>query len=260
MPDDSYRIIRSLLASTRLEDLRRGLALAELEIAKVGSKEGRPIFDMISPLFYIDPLDHPELVSVLDEAVNLAARLGPPIIPVLIESLNAGDFKAQWAVAHVLGRIGPDAIHPMIKTYASATDPTLRAFILYALGKIKSPRISQAAKLALEAAESSNLELRDTATRALGKLAESIPHEQLPEDVKKEFLERLYKNLSDGNTGVRAKAMRSMGKLAKHKHLTVAERTHLKSVCQNILGTDDSREWDRAYRIRREATEVLEYL
>ncbi len=260
MPDNSYRTIRTLLASTRFEELRRGLELAELEIVKVGSSEAKPIFAMVSPLFYIDALDHPELVPILDEAVNLAARLGPPIIPILIESLNAGDLKAQWAIAHVLGRIGADAINPMMMAYASATDPTMRAFILYALGKIKSPKIVQAAALALEAAESLNLELRDTATRALGKLAESIPPDVLPEDTRKLFLERLFKNLSDQNTGVRAKAMRSLGKLARYKHLTVPDRAQLKAICQNILGTDDSGEWDRAFRVRKEAAEALQYL
>ena len=260
MSDDSYRTIRTLLASTRFEELRKGLELAELEIVKVGSSEAKPIFEMVSPLFYIDALDHPELVPVLDAAVSLASRLGPPIIPILIENLNAGDLKAQWAIAHVLGRIGADAINPMVMAYASATDPTLRAFILYALGKIKSPKIVQAVAPALEAAESPNLELRDTATRALGKLAESIPQGLLPEDLKKLFLERLFKNLSDQNTGVRAKAMRSLGKLAMYKHLTVPERAQVKAICQNILGTDSSGEWDRAYRIRREAQEALQYL
>ncbi|HTY63651.1 MAG TPA: HEAT repeat domain-containing protein [Acidobacteriota bacterium] len=260
MPDDSYRTIRTLLASTQYADLRKGLELAELEIVKVGSSEAKPLFEMVSPLFYIDALDHPELVPILDEAVNLAARLGPPIIPILIENLNAGDLKAQWAIAHVLGRIGADAIKPMVKAYVSATDPTMRAFILYALGKIKSPKIVQAAALALEAADSSNLELRDTATRALGKLLESIPPESLPEETRKLFLERLYMNLSDQNQGVRAKAMRGLGKMAKYKHLTVSERAHLKAVCQNILGTDDSGEWDRAFRIRKEAGEALQAL
>lgn len=260
MPDNSYRTIRALLASTRFEDLRRGLSLAELDIVKVGSSEAKPIFEMISPLFYIDALDHPELVPILDEAVKLAARLGPPIIPILIESLNAGDFKAQWAIAHVLGRIGADAIDPMMMAYASAADPALRSFVLYALGKIKSPKIVRAAAIVLEAAQSPNLELRDTATRALGKLAEAISPELLPVDIKMLFLERLNKNLSDQNTGIRANAMRSLGKLARYNHLTVAERAQLKAICQNILGTDDSGEWDRAYRVRKEAGEAMQYL
>jgi hypothetical protein len=54
--------------------------------------------------------------------------------------------------------------------------------------------------------------------------------------------------------------MRGLGKMAKYKHLTVPERAHLKAVCQNILGTDASGEWDRAFRIRKEAGEALQNL
>ncbi len=259
MSDDSYRTIRTLLARTSYEDLRKGLELAELEIVKVGSSEAKPIFEMVQSLFYIDTLDHPELVPILDEAVNLAARLGPSIIPILIDHLNAGDLKAQWAIAHVLGRIGADAINPMMMAYASSADSTLRAFILYALGKIKSPKVVQAAALPLEAAESSNLELRDTATRTLGKLVESIPPEQMSADLKRLFIERLQCNLSDANVTVRAKAIRSLGKLARYKYLNAAEREHLKAACRHILGTDDDGEWDRAYVVRKEAEEALRY-
>ncbi len=260
MPDDSYRTIRTLLASTRFEDLRKGLELAELEIVKVGSSEAKPIFEMISPLFYIDALDHPELVPILDDAVNLAARLGPSSIPILMEGLNAGDLKAQWAIANVLGRIGADAIQPMMMAYSSATDSTFRAFVLYALSKIKSPKVAQAAAIALEAAESPNLELRDTATRTLGKLAESIPPGQLSDELKRLFMERLQANLSDPNVTVRAKAIRSFGKLAKCKHLTEQESEQLKAACQHILGLDADGEWDRAFIVRKEAEEALKYV
>jgi len=260
MPDDSYRTIRTLLASTRFEDLRKGLELAELEIVKIGSSEAKPIFEMVSPLFYIDALDHPELVPILDDAVNLAARLGSSIIPILMEGLNAGDLKAQWAIANVLGRIGADAIQPMMMAYSSATDPTFRAFVLYALSKIKSPKVSQAAAMALEAAESPNLELRDTATRTLGKLAESIPPGQLSDELKRLFMERLQTNLSDPNVTVRAKAIRSFGKLAKCKHLTGEEARQLKAACQHILGLDADGEWDRAFIVRKEAEEALKYV
>jgi HEAT repeat protein len=247
------------LARTSFEDLRRGLELAELEIVKVGSSEAKPIFEMVQTLFYIDTLDHPELVPILDEALNLAARLGPSIIPILIDHLNAGDLKAQWAIAHVLGRIGADAINPMMMGYASSTNPTLRAFILYALGKIKSPKVVQAVALPLEAAQSPDLELRDTATRTLGKVVESIPPELLSPDLKKLFLDRLRRNMSDPVVSVRAKAVRSLGKMAKYKHLNDLERKQLKEACRNILGTDENGEWDRAYIVRKEAEEALRY-
>jgi len=260
MADDSYRKIRMLLASPDPVKLRAGLQLAAIEIVKLGSREARPLFEMISALFYIDSLDRPELVPVLDEAVNLAAGLGRSwIIPVLLEDLNAGDIKAQWAIAHVLGRIGADAVAPMMGKYVSTRDQMLRIFILYALGKIKSAEVVKAAPMVLEAAGSPDLEERDTATRTLGKLMESIQPGRFSEELNRQFVERLRANLADANAGVRAKAIRSLGKMARYGHLAASDCGQLKVVCRHILGTDDENDWDRAYIVRKEAEEALTY-
>jgi hypothetical protein len=69
----------------------------------------------------------------------------------------------------------------------------------------------------------------------------------------------LRKNLSDPSASVRAKAIRSLGKLAKYDHLTDSERDQLKAVCRHIMGTDEAGEWDRAYVVRKEAKEALGY-
>ncbi len=259
MPDSSYQNIRTLLASTSPEELREGLKLVEIEIAKVGSREAKPLFEMVTPLFYIDALDHPEMLPILDEAISLTVGFGEWIIPILVEKLDAGDIKAQWVVAHVLGRIGADAIDPLMTEYASTTDPTLRAFILYALGKVKSPKIVKAVALAIEAAQSSSLELRDTATRALGKFVESIPLGCLSRELKRKFIECMHRNLSDPSASVRAKAIRSLGKLAKYGHLAEEERSELQGVCRHLMGTDEAGDWDRAYVVRKEAREALGY-
>jgi HEAT repeat protein len=239
--------------------LREGLKLIEKEIAKAGSGESKPLFEILSTLFYIDPLDHPEFVPILDQAVSLAVGFGPWVIPVLVDNLNAGDLKAQWAIAQVLGRIGADSIDPVMAKYASTPDPTLRAFLLYALGKIKSPKIVRAAGIALEAARSPDLELRDTATRTLGKLVESIPPADLQGALKARFLDCLHRNLSDTNASVRAKAIRSLGKMARFNHLSDPEREQLKTACRSILGADEAHEWDRAFIVRKEAEEALAY-
>ncbi len=259
MMDSTYTKIRALLANTNPADMLEGLRLVEEEIARVGSNEAKPLFEIVSTVFYIDTLDRSDLVPVLDKAMSLVVGFGTWIIPTLVDHLDAGDIKAQWAVAHVLGRIGADAINPLMTEYASTTNPTLRAFILYALGKVKSPRIIQAAALVLDAAQSANLELRDTATRALGKFVESIPPAQLSKELKGQFIECLRNNLSDPNASIRAKAIRSLGKLAKYNHLEVSEREQLKAVCHRIMGTDNDGDWDRAYVVRKEATEALEY-
>lgn len=260
MPDRNYSNIRKLLSSTHPEDIKRGLELAGTEIRRLGSDEAKPLFEMVSALFYIDALDHPELVPLMDEAVSLSASFGSWVIPILIENLDAGDIKAEWAVAHVLGRIGADAIDPMLRHYAETSDPSLRAFILYALGKIRSPEISKAAAVTLAAAQSPELEVRDTATRALGKFIESIPPESLTPKMKGEFLECLLRNLSDGHAAVRAKAARSLGKMAKFGHLDAIEKDRLRKTFSQILGTDEKGEWDRAFIVRKEAEEAVRYL
>ena len=252
--------IRTLLASDDPEKLRQGLALVREEIARVGSHEARPLFELVSTLFYIDPLDRPDLVPILDEAVDLVVGFGEWVIPVLVERLDAGDVKAQIAAGHALGRIGADAIRPLIEEYAVATDDSHRAFILYALGKIRSPKVVAAAKLAVEGAASPDLELRDTATRVLGRLASAIPPSEMPEGLRQEILARLEANLSDRNTGVRAKAIRSLGKMARQGHLRPAEREVFRKACHLIVGDDEAFDWDRAFVIRREAEEALRQL
>jgi HEAT repeat protein len=259
MQEDSYRTIATLLASTKPEDLRQGLELVREEIARVGCDEAKPLFELVASTFYIDPLDYPELVPLLDEALSLAVGFGECVIPSLIEKLDAGDVKAQMAAAHALGRIGADAIEPLMEEYQTKTDPGQRVFILYALSKIKSPKIIRVLPLTLESAGSSNLELRDTATRALGKFVESISPSELSEELGQNIMKKLRENLADPNPGIRAKAVRSLGKLAKFGHLSPEEREKLKTTFDLILGKENF-EWDRAYIVRKQAEEALNYV
>ena len=257
--EDAYATIRTLLTSSDAGDLRKGLALAEREIARVGSREARPLFEIVSTVFYLDPLDRPDLVPVLDEAVSLVVGFGDWVIPILVDHLEAGDVKAQLAVGHALGRIGADAIAPLMAKYDAVADPSVRPFVLYALGKIGSPRIAEAAPMMLEAARSADVEIRDTATRAFGRMAESIPPGGIPDELRAAVVERLHEILADANVGVRAKAVRSLGKLAKAGHMTPTEQETLAAACRRLLGQDESFEWDRAYVVRREAEEALLY-
>ena len=260
MSKNSYDTIRTLLASTKLDELQQGLKLVRSEISRIGSDESKPLFEIVSTIFYIDPWDHPELMPILDEAISLVVGFGEWVIPVLVKNLDTTDIKAQFAVAQALGRIGSDAIKPLMAEYESSVDPAFRSFILYTLGKIKSPKIIQAAYIAIESVQSDDFELRDTATRAIGKFAESIPPSHLSEELHREFIEKLHTNLADTNPGIRAKAIRSLGKLAKYGHLNNPEREKLKGLCNLIMGPDDNYERDRAYVVRKEAAEALKYV
>jgi hypothetical protein len=260
MDENLHRTIETLLTSQRPDELHQGLELVKREIARVGSDEARPLFEMVSTIFYIDPLDRPDLAPLVNEAVALVVGFGSWVIPILLQQLDASDLKAQIAIASALGHLGADAIAPLLAAYQSSPNPDRRQFVLYALGKIKSPKVVQAAPFALEAAQSDDRELRDTATRAIGKFAESIPPSQLPEDTRCGWVHALHKNLADGHPSIRAKAVRSLGKLAKYGHLAAEEREKLRGVLSLLLGKDERFEWDRAYLVRKEAAEALNYL
>jgi hypothetical protein len=260
MADDRYGEINSLLCSTEPDEVRRGLQLVKDEIARVGTRDARPLFEMISALFYYDPLDHPELMGVLDDAITLVVGFGDWIIPVLLERIDAGDIKAQLAIGQTLGRIGADAIDPLLAEYVKSGDPVRRTFVLYALGKVQSPKVVAAVPVGLAAAESKELELRDTAVRALGRFAESVPPDQLPSEWRSQMVERLHRALADPSPGIRSKAIRSLGKMAKAGHMTAAEMQTLRAVCQRLLGTDENYDWDRAYIVRKQAEEAIQYV
>lgn len=261
MEEERQRTISGLLDSHEPEDLLRGLALIKADTPQAGPADVAQLCELMLPLFYIDPLDYPEHVPVIEEAIAVTAALGEQAIPILIQNLEAGDVKAQMALAQALGRMGAKAVDPLITEYGSTCpDPACRAFLLYAIGKVKAPEVVRAVPLALEAAGSPDQELRDTATRAIGKFAESIPAGGLKVGLRNDLVARLRKNLADTSPGIRAKAVRSLGKLAKHGHLTQTQRGQLKRTLLHLTGDDGRFDWDRAYVVRKEAKEALGYV
>ncbi len=260
MEEHLRHTIERLLASHHPDDLHQGLELIKREISRVGSDEASTLFELVSTIFYIDPLDRPDLAPLLSEAIALVVGFGKWVIPPLLQQLDASDLKAQIAIANALGRLGADAVSPLLHEFQTAADSPRRQFVLYALGKIKSPRVAQAFAHAVDAAAAQDRELRDTATRTLGKFAEALPPGSLGDEMRQRVVQALQKNLGDRSPAIRAKAVRSLGKFAKCGHLTAAERATLKRTFALILGKDERFEWDRAYLVRKEAAEALVYL
>ncbi len=260
MQEEPYRTIQNLLAGSNSADIQRGLALVRAAVVQP-APDGARLCELLLPLFYIDTLDHPEYAGVVQEAISLVSHLGESVIPVLIQNMEAGDVKAQMALAQALGGMGAAAIEPlMAENQSGCPDPSCRAFLLYALGKVKAPEIVKAGPLAAEAAASPDLELRDTATRAIGKFAESIPAGSLPPNLRLAFLAQLERNLADASASVNAKAVRSLGKLAKYGHLAPDERVELRARLVRLLGEDAALSWHPAYVVRKEAKEALTYV
>ncbi|MCS6992626.1 MAG: HEAT repeat domain-containing protein [Anaerolineales bacterium] len=258
MPDHPYQHIQTLLSSADAEKIHEGLELVRQEVARSGAQAARSLFEMVATLFHFDMFDRPDLLPVLEEAASLVVGFGDWVIPELLRGLDEGDLKAQLAIGHALGQVGAEAIQPLIAEYQATENTARRVFILYALGKIKSPRIVEALPLALEALNAADLELRDTATRAVGKFAECVPI--FSEAARQEMFEKLRHNLADSSPVVRAKAVRSLGKLAKFGHLVPEERILLKTILERLMGIDEQYAWDYAFIVRREAEEAYQYV
>jgi len=260
MTAEKYAQIKSLLNSPHSEEIHQGLVMIREVLPTISEGDAHSLFDMVSALFYIDLLDHPEHAFVLDEAVGLVADFGEFVVPILLNNLDAGDMKAQLAIGQAFGRVGEAALEPLLESYKCEESEECRIFLVYALGKIHSPKVLDAFGQVLQAAQSENLELRDTAIRALGNFVEVIKPADLPEDYKQAMLDAIRVNLSDSSAGVRSKAIRSYGKLARFGHLTLDEKAKCKETCELLLGVDDQYDWDRAYIVRKEAQEALDCL
>ena len=113
--------------------------------------------------------------------------------------------------------------------------------------------------MAVDAAMSDHDGLRDSATRSIGRMLEWIPPGELNPELGERMLEVLRLNLADPNPGIRSKAVRSLGKAARHGHLDPGQCSWLRSTLECILGMDSRHEWDRAYIVRREAREAMLY-
>ena len=260
MAAGKYEKIKSLLGSIKSEDIHQGLVLIREELDTISEEDARSLFDMVSALFYIDLLDHPEHANVLDEAVGLVADFGEFVVPSLLDNLDAGDMKAQLTIGHAFGRVGEPALEPLLESFKCEESEECRIFLVYAMGKIRSPKVLSAFGQVLSAAKSENLELRDTAIRALGSFVEMISPEDLPGNYKKEMLDAVQVSLADSSAGIRSKAIRSYGKLARYGHLNNDEKLKCKHTCELLLGIDEKFEWDRAYIVRKEAQEALDCL
>ena len=249
--------IINLVSSENKEKIIKGLEAVEKNIDFIPAEA---IEDVISSLFFIDLGDHPEMIDVKDKAIKVLSKFGVNIIPYCIKNLEETDLKAALDYARVLGEIGKEAVDILIDEYQNTASADTRSFILYAISKIKDKYVAKTLPLLISEASSQNNEIRDTATRTLGKLFEILD----PDDIDSILLETVYNVLlnraADTKSPIRSKAVRSLGKLAKRNFLNDKQKTQLKKLCKRVLGEDEHFEWDRAFIVRKEAKETLKYL
>ncbi len=218
------------------------------------------MFDALCSLFYIDVFDRPELAEVLNSAQRTVAAMGKAAIPLILERLPNADIRAELVFAQTCGLMGEDVIDDLLEYYDEKTDSTSRAFILYAFGKIKSPRIVTTLPLVLQAIKSPTRKLEDTAVRALGKICECINPNDVKLTVREEMFNLLINKIPHPNDVIRSKAVRSLGKMVRYGFTNAQQNNRVRAEINAILGLDDDHYLDPAYLVRREAQEILQYL
>jgi HEAT repeat protein len=213
----------------------------------------------VCALFYVDTADRPDLQPLLDRAVGVLAAQGTRVVPQLLDLMRGSDIKSHLYLGRTLGAIGRAAL-PALRRVIATEDAYSRSFALFAVGKMHDPGVQEALPEVVGSLMHPDKEVRDSAARTLGKIAERVPASALGPERRVEIFEVLFRALSDPQPAVRAKAVRSLGKLARFGYLDAAQEQHVRLAALRILGRDETEEWDRAFIVRREAEETLRHL
>lgn len=259
MSPESLAAALQSLQSDRPGRIGDGIEYLRTHMGSLPEAEFRETVEQICSLFYVDTADRPDLQPLLDRAVAVLAAQGSRVIAQLLELMKGSDIKSHLYLGRTLGAVGHTAL-PALRRVIATEDPYSRSFALFAVGKIHDPAVREALPEVVGSLMHPDKEVRDSAARALGKIAERVPADQLAEDRRTEIFEVLFRTLSDAQPAVRAKAVRSLGKLARFGYLEAAQEERVRLAVLRILGRDEAQEWDRAFIVRREAEETLRHL
>jgi hypothetical protein len=238
----------------------RAVDKLRLRLARLPETGRRRAVEMLCSLFYIDTADRPDLESVLDRAVDVLAGRGRQVVPLLLVQMQGSDLKSHLWLARALGRMEGESLPALRNLLATAEDPYARSFALYAIGKMKAPGVAAALPEVVGSLMHPDREVRDTAARTLGRIAAAVPARRLTPRRRREMFETLMRATGDSQPAVRAKAMRSLGKMAGARLLNRAQRVMLESAARAALGESEVYAWDNAFIVRREARETLDTL
>ena len=248
------------LSAESLQEIEDGLSALERAPDLLVGEHRDELLSAVFMLFLLDTVDYPEVEGVLRRAERLVASLGTDAVPMLLAQLDDSDIKSHVHLVRTMIQIGMPAVPQIIAYHDRCTDPMNRAFALYALSKMNDPGIAAAIPLAVKAMSSKHNELRDTATRALGKLAEAVPKTNVSHQLKSEMFETAMARTTDPLPGVRAKALRTLGKLAVNGVLNSEQKTAARQQMKMALGLESAPSPDGAFLVRREAEIALDRL
>jgi HEAT repeat protein len=245
------------LASSDPLDVGKGVDAFAPLLPTLDEADYRLAIEALCSVFYIDTTDRPEMEGPLDRASDLLAGEGVRVVPLLLGQMEGSDIKSHMHLARSLGKIGAPAIPKLRDLLATAEDPYTRSFALYAIGKMTVPEVAQAIPEVLGGLMHPDKEVRDSAARTLGKIAVTVPSAELTTRMRREMFESLLRAVRDPQAPVRAKAMRSLGKMAGAQLLDAAQIDQLAHAARACVGESGEYEWDSAFIVRREAREAL---
>lgn len=248
------------LADSDKNVVLQGIKEIEASLPRLKGRKYKEALDSLASLFYIDTFEKPDLQVVIDRVFEVYDKYKTKTIPFLLSYTRESDVKFQLNIARALGKIGKPSVNPILLKLNKSREPAEKSFLLYSLGKIKDPAVIKAIPIVLKGLKDRNVEVRDSATRTFGKIFEVTPSSKINMKHKNLIYENLKKMLSDESSGVRSKAIRSLGKMARYGYLDKEKKEEVKKIAQRILGFDESYNWDIAYIVRREAQEVCNFL
>ncbi len=257
MHDEFVQRAIEMLHDKEREGVEQAVRDLGTRLPEMSPVDFRAAVEALCSLFYVDTYERPDLEPALEAASATLAREGVRIVPLLIEFMEGSDIKSHLFLAQTLAAIGGPALPPLRRFIATADDPYGRSFALFAIGKIRDPGVHEALPEIVGSLMHPDKEVRDSAARVIGKIAEIVPPDLLTERRRGEVFEALFRALDDRQPAVRAKAVRSLGKVAAAGWLAEAQRERLRTTFRRLLGADEHFDWDRAYIVRREAEEAL---
>jgi HEAT repeat protein len=230
--------------------------------AELGNLEGadyRRAVEALCSLFYADVADRPDLEPSADRATDVLVDQGAKVVSILLAQMEGSDMKSHFYLARILGQIGHDALVKLQDYLAEAEDPYSLSFALYALGKLTTPEVVHALPEVLGCLIHPDKEVRDSAARTVGKIAEAVPPEALSAEMREQMFDALLRSSHYHQAPVRAKSFRSLGKMVRAGLLDATQTDKLRHVLRGALGEGDSEEhtWDQAFIVRREAKDAL---
>jgi HEAT repeat protein len=239
--------------------IRKAVAMIGSRVEDLELRQIPEAVEVMVSLFYIDLGDKPEFVQAVEDTVSVIASIGEPAVPTLMWLLGETDFKANLVIARTLGRIGPPAYGPLKDLFYHPPAPWHRSLAMFALAKMHEAALMEIFPDTVNALDDSDREIRDTAARTVGRIIDSFRPGQIPQDLIDHAYERLLIRLRDPSAVVRAKAVRSIGKIAKNRYLEGERMESALETIRDLLGQGEA-EPDPFYLVRKEAEEALGYI